>query len=102
MSFFNCFKLNELKVTDISPSQWIALIKDVIDRSAYQSQLQKELGFSQHLDGYSKGYTTQYALLKLIESLKKVWDDVCLSATVLIDLLKALNTINHILLTTKF
>ena len=53
---------------------------------------------SDHLCGYRKGYTSQYALLKLIENWKKFRDERGYSAAVLMDLSKAFDTINHELL----
>ena len=68
-----------------------------------QSQLNSffDEKLSQHLCGYRKGYTTQYALLKLIESWKKYRDNNGYSAAVLMDLSKAFDTINHDLLLVK-
>ena len=51
---------------------------------------------SQYLCGYSKGYTTQYVFLKLIES----WKKVRAKMTILL-LSKSFNTINHNLLIAK-
>ena len=56
---------------------------------------------SEHLCGYRKGYTTQYALLNLIESWKKFRDKKGYAAAVLMDLSKAFDTINHELLVAK-
>ena len=56
---------------------------------------------NENLCGYRKGYTTQYALLKLIEKWKKFRDDKGFSAAILMDLSKAFDTINHDLLFAK-
>ena len=122
MGIFNeCIKdgkfPDELKLADISP------IFKAIDSTAkknyrpisilnsvsklFEKLIQNQLSpffdenLSQHLCGYRKGYTTQYALLKLIESWKKVRDENGYSAAILMDLSKAFDTINHDLLVAK-
>ena len=50
---------------------------------------------SQYLCVYRKGYTTQYALLKLTESCKEVLDKNGYSAAAIDDLSKAFDTIKH-------
>ena len=69
-----------------------------------QSQLNSffDEKLSQHLCGYRKGYTTQYALLKFMESWKKYHDNNGYFAVVLMALSKAFDTINHDLLFMKF
>ena len=108
---------SELKLADISP------IFKAVDSTAkknyrpvsilnsisklFEKLIQKQLNpffdktLSEHLCGYRKGYTTQYALLKLIESWKKYRDNKGYSAAVLMDLSKAFDTINHDLLLAK-
>ena len=54
--------------------------------------------------GYRKGFSTQYALLSLIEKWKKVFDNLdnkTYGGTILMDLSKAFDTINHDLLIVK-
>ena len=50
---------------------------------------------SQYLCGYPKVYSTQYALLLLIEKWKSFRDKGGFSAAILMDLSKAFDTINH-------
>ena len=59
-----------------------------------QSQLNAffDKKLSQHLCGYRKGYTTQYAMLKLIESWKNFHDNNGYSAAVLMDLSREFDT----------
>ena len=116
--FNDCIKngtfADELKLADISPIfksidstakknyRPISILRSV--SKLFEKLLQKQLSpfFDQHLSqllcGYRKGYTTQYALLKLIEKWKKVRDNNGYSAAVLMDLSKAFDTINHDLL----
>ena len=51
--------------------------------------------------GYRKGFSTQYALIALIEKLKKSLDGQGYSGVVLMDLSKAFDTLNHKLLIAK-
>ena len=51
--------------------------------------------------GYRKGFSLQYALLSLIENLKKVLDKKGFGGAVLMDLSKAFDTIKHDLLIGK-
>ena len=96
---------DELKVADISPIfksvdstakknyRPVSILKSV--SKLFEKMIQSQLNtffdekLSQHLCGYRKGYTTQYALLKLIESWKKYRDNNGYSAAVLMDLSKA-------------
>ena len=60
-----------------------------------------EQHLSPYLCGYRKGYSTQYALLSLIEKWKHFRDRNGYSAAILMDLSKAYDTINHELLIAK-
>ena len=56
---------------------------------------------SPYLCGYRKGYNTQQVLLAIIEKWKKNLDDKGRGGAVLMDLSKALDTLNHGLLIAK-
>ena len=56
---------------------------------------------SLYLIGYTKGFSTQLALLSSIEKWKKVLDIKSFGGAVLMDLFKAFDTINHDFLTAK-
>ena len=56
---------------------------------------------SPYLCGYRKGYNTQYALMAMIEKWKQILDNNGHAGTVLMDLSKAFDTINHELLIAK-
>ena len=56
---------------------------------------------SNFLCGYRKNCNSQYALLYMIEKWKKILDNSGFAGAVLMDLSKALDTINHELLITK-
>ena len=60
-----------------------------------------ETFLSKWLCGYRKGFNAQYALLAMIERMKKSLDNKGLFAAVLMDLSKAFDTINHELLIAK-
>ena len=57
---------------------------------------------SSDLCGYRKGFSTQYALFSLIESWEKILDEKGFGGAVLMDLLKAFDTLNHELLIAQF
>ena len=56
---------------------------------------------SPYLYGYKKGFSTQYALLSLLEKWKKTIDNKGFAGGVLMDLSKAFDTLNHELLIAK-
>ena len=57
--------------------------------------------FSDFLCGYRQGFSTQHALIKLIEKWRQSLDSRGYCGTVLMDLSKAFDTINHELLIAK-
>ena len=56
---------------------------------------------SPHLCGYRKGFSTQQALLSLMEKWKNILDKKRVRRVVLMDLSKAFDTLNHDLLIAK-
>ena len=56
---------------------------------------------SDFLCGYRPGFSTQHALIKLIESWRQILDSRGYSGADLMDLAKEFDTINHELLITK-
>ena len=108
---------DKLKLADISPIfksvdsmskknyRPVSILNSV--SKLFEKLIQKQLNpffdtkLSKYLCGYRKGNSTQYALLKLIESWKKYRDSNGYSAAVLMDLSKAFHTINHDLLLAK-
>ena len=54
-----------------------------------------------YMSGYRKGYKTQYALMALLENWKKSFDNHGYAGLVIMDLSKALDTINYGLLIAK-
>ena len=60
-----------------------------------------EIYLSTYLCGYRKGFSTQYALISLIEKWKAILDKKGYAGAVLMDLSKAFDTINHELLIAK-
>ena len=52
--------------------------------------------------GYRKGYSTQTALVPMIEKWKQLLDKKGYAGAIIMDLSKAFNTINHELLLAKF
>ena len=70
--------------------------------------MQKQIRFyidqflSPYMCGYRKSFTTQHALLTLIEKWKKVLDNKGYGGATLMDLSKAFDTINHDLFVAKF
>ena len=73
----------------------------------FERLMHKQLSFyidqilSHYMCGYRKGFSTQHALLSLIEKAKKVLDNKGYGGAILIDLSKTFKTINHDLLIAK-
>ena len=58
--------------------------------------------FSRILCGFREGYSTQHALIRLIENWRKCLDASCIVGTILMDLSKAYDCLPHGLLIAKF
>ena len=73
----------------------------------FERLMHKQISFyidqflSPYMCGYRKGFSTQHALLSLIEKWKKVLDNKGYGGAILMDLSKAFDTINHDLLIAK-
>ena len=106
-----------LKLADVTP---VFKKKDPLDKTNYrpvsvlppvskifERLMQKQINehiknkLSPYLCGYRKGFSTQYALLSLIERWKKILDEKGFGGAVLMDLSKAFDTLNHELLIAK-
>ena len=113
----NCNFPNELKLADITPVlkkgdstntknyrpvSVLPPVSKIYEKLMYKqifSHLEKYL--SPQLCGYRTGFSTQHALLSLIENLKMSLDKHSFGGAVLMDLSKAFDTINHELLIAK-
>ena len=109
-----CFPQN-LKLADMTP---VFNKKDptlaenfrpvsVLPTKVFERIVQKQLSthierfLSPYLCGYRKGFSTQFALISLIEKWRKYLDNKGYTGAVLMDLSKAFDTINHELLIAK-
>ena len=100
-----------LKLADVTP---VFKKKDPLDKTNYrpvsvlppvskifERLMQKQINehiknkLSPYLCGYRKGFSTQYALLSLIERWKKILDEKGFGGAVLMDLSKAFDTLNY-------
>ena len=108
---------NNLKLADVTlkfKKEDASLLKNYrpisvlpIVSKIYERIMQKQIveyidkHLSPHLYGYRKGYSTQTALISMLENLKLSIDNKGFAGGVLIDLNKAFDTINHLLLIAK-
>ena len=111
-----CFP-NNLTLADVTPvfkKEDASLLKNYRPVSAlpvvskiYERIMQKQIleyidkHLSPHLCGYRKGYSTQTALISMLEKWKLSIDNKGFAGGVLMDLSKAFDTINHQLLLAK-
>ena len=84
------------------PVSVLPTVSKVFER-ILQSQMKEyiENFLSPYLCGYRKGFSTQTALLSLIEKWRKALDAKGFAGAILMDLSKAFDTINHELLIAK-
>ena len=117
-SFLNSRKFpSNLKLADITPTykkndplakenyrpvSVLPVVSKIFER-LMQQQINSYISeyLSDFLCGYRQGFSTQHALIKLIESWRKCLDNKGYSGAVLMDLSKAFDTINHELLIAK-
>ena len=116
-AIYDCKFPNELKLADITPVlkkgdstvvsnyrpisvlSGIAKIYERILSDQLADYINKKLSI--HLCGFRKGYSTQYALLRLIEDWRQCIDKRGIVGTVLMDLSKAYDCLPHDLLLAK-
>ena len=97
------FKKDDLKKSkNYRPVRVLPVISKVFERLLHkQMSFHVEEHLSPYLCGYWTGFSTQQALLSLLERRKKVSDKKEHGGAVLMDLSKAFNTLNHDLLIAK-
>ena len=111
------YLLQNLKLADISPVfkkknptlaendgpvNVLPTVSKVFERIIQkQLSIHIERFLSPYLCGYRKGFSTQFALISLIEKWRKYLDNKGYTGAVLMDLSKAFDTINHELLIAK-
>ena len=95
-------KLDCILVKNYRPVSILPVVSKIYERIMQkQINLYVDKYLSPYLCGYRKGYNTQYALMAMIEKWKQILDNNGHAGTVLMDLSKAFDTINHELLIAK-
>ena len=94
--------MDPLDKTDYRPVSVLPPVSKVF-KKLMQKQINEHMKnkLSPYLCGYRKGFSTQYALLSLIERSKKILDEKGFGGAVLMDSTKAFDTLNHELLIAK-
>ena len=94
--------MDPLDKTDYRPVIVLPPVSKVF-KKLMQKQINEHMKnkLSPYLCGYRKGFSTQYALLSLIERSKKILDEKGFGGAVLMDSTKAFDTLNHELLIAK-
>ena len=95
-------KKDETFFENYRPVSILPTVSKIFER-IMQKQITDYIGkfISPFLCGYRKGFSTQYALLSLIERWRLCLDKQGFAGALLMDLSKAFDTINHELLITK-
>ena len=95
-------KLEKINKKNYRPVSILPLISKIYERILKKQMNPKVENFlSPYLCGYRKGFSTEYALVSMIEKWKKILDKGGHAGGVLMDLSKAFDTINHELLIAK-
>ena len=90
------------KSKNYRPVSVLPVVSKAFERLLYkQMSLRVEEYLSPYLCGYRKGFSTQQALLSLLERWKNVLDKKGYGGAVLMDLSKAFDTLRHYLLIAK-
>ena len=90
------------KSKNYRPVSVLPVVSKAFERLLYkQMSLRVEEYLSPYLCGYRKGFSTQQALLSLLERWKNVLDKKGYGGAVLMDLSKVFDTLNHDLLIAK-
>ena len=89
-------KVDPQKSKNYRPVSVLPVVSKVFERLLYkQMSLHVEEYLSPYLCGYRKGFSTQQALLSLLERWKNVLDKKGYGGAVLMDLSKTFDTLNH-------
>ena len=84
------------KSKNYRPASVLQVVSKVFERLLHkQMSLHVEEHLSPYLCGYRKGFSTQQALLSLLERSKNVLDQKGYGEVVLMDLSKGFDTLNH-------
>ena len=95
-------KEKPLKSKNYRPVSVLPVVSKIFERIMdKQMSLYVDNFLSQYLCGYRKGFSTQQALLSLIEKWKNILDKKGYGGAVLMDLSIAFDTLNHDLLIAK-
>ena len=95
-------KLAKISKKNYRPVSILPLVSKIFERILKKQMNPKVESFlSPYLCGYRKGFSTEYALVSMIEKWKKILDQGGYAGGILMDLSKAFDTINHELLVAK-
>ena len=95
-------KDNPLKTQNYRPVSVLPVVSTIFERLLHkQMSLHVDRFLSPYLCGYRKGFSTQQALISLLEKWKIVLDRKGYAGAILMDLSKAFDTLNHDLLIAK-
>ena len=95
-------KEDALSVKNFRPVSVLTVVSKIYERIMQKQILEYiDKHLSPHLCGYRKGYSTQTALISMLEKWKLSIDNKGFAGGVLMDLSKAFDTINHQLLLAK-
>ena len=95
-------KLETIFKENYRPVSLLPVVSKIFERlMSKQIKQYVEKYLSPYLCGYRSGFNSQYALVAMVEKLKKCLDEGGVTGAILMDLSKAFDTINHELLIAK-